>query len=217
MLVENTQRNILFEETNETKLVGLKISGGADSAIVGYMLSKWIKEYRNDIKIVPITTIHAEKPFQEIYSKRVIEFLRNVYGDIFLEHQINTAKKGALYISKQQELVVHAHSNLGVKVTFNGITQNPPPKIVKRMTPGGPTDNRVGPQPSRNDHARFPLININKKGVAELYTKFGLMDSLFPITRSCEAYNYWPDYDVDNHCGRCWWCQERQWGFGRLV
>ena len=36
--------------------------------------------------------------------------------------------------------------------------------------------------------ARVPLANIDKKGVAELYNTLGVMDTLFPITRSCEAW-----------------------------
>ena len=55
-------------------------------------------------------------------------------------------------------------------------------------------------------------INIDKKGVAELYDYFGLMDTLFPLTRSCED---WTD-DFSAHCGKCWFCLERLWGFGKL-
>jgi 7-cyano-7-deazaguanine synthase in queuosine biosynthesis len=35
---------------------------------------------------------------------------------------------------------------------------------------------------------------------------------IFPITRSCESWTN----DFSKHCGECWWCKEREWGFGRL-
>ena len=40
MIVKNTQQDIIFD-TKKTK-IGMKISGGADSAIVLYMLSKYV-------------------------------------------------------------------------------------------------------------------------------------------------------------------------------
>jgi 7-cyano-7-deazaguanine synthase in queuosine biosynthesis len=58
-----------------------------------------------------------------------------------------------------------------------------------------------------------PFRNIDKKGIAELYEKFGLLDTLFPITRSCELTTT----DFSEHCGTCWFCEERKWGFGRYV
>jgi len=41
-----------------------------------------------------------------------------------------------------------------------------------------------------------------------------LLDSLFPITRTCEENAY--DPTIVPHCGECVWCQERLWGFGKL-
>jgi hypothetical protein len=51
----------------------------------------------------------------------------------------------------------------------------------------------------------------------DIYEKYNLMDTLYPVTRSCEwvSYTNWPD-PGNNHCGKCWWCQERVWGFGKL-
>ena len=58
-----------------------------------------------------------------------------------------------------------------------------------------------------------PLINIDKKGVREHYVTQGVLEELFPLTRSCETHTT----DFSEHCGECWFCRERQWGFGRLV
>ena len=58
-----------------------------------------------------------------------------------------------------------------------------------------------------------PLINVDKKGVAEHYTRLGVLEELFPLTRSCEVHTT----DFSEHCGECWFCKERLWGFGRYV
>ena len=83
MIFANSQQNIILEEDIDVKTVSLKISGGADSAIIAYMLCEYITKERPDIKIIPITTIHSEKPFQEMYSKRIINWLTNKFGNVF--------------------------------------------------------------------------------------------------------------------------------------
>lgn len=55
-----------------------------------------------------------------------------------------------------------------------------------------------------------PYYNLNKKDLAKMYEDQGLMDSLFPVTRSCEDDNL-----LTGHCGKCWWCCERKWAFGK--
>ena len=59
--------------------------------------------------------------------------------------------------------------------------------------------------------AYSPLINHNKKSVAKLYKALGVLDTLYPVTRSCET-----DEHPGSHCGKCWWCGERKWAFGYL-
>jgi len=59
-----------------------------------------------------------------------------------------------------------------------------------------------------------------------MYKELNLLDSLFPITRSCEYDIYWqtnseewkkdvPDPGI-GHCNKCWWCKERKWGFNNV-
>jgi len=59
--------------------------------------------------------------------------------------------------------------------------------------------------------AYIPLFNHNKKDIAKLYKHLDLEKTLLPVTRSCET-----DEHPDSHCGKCWWCQERIWAFGNL-
>ena len=80
MIFKNSQQDINIEEPNDVKVVSLKISGGADSAIVGYMLSKYVAEERPDIKIIPLTTNHPKKPYQGVFAPRIINFYKDTFG-----------------------------------------------------------------------------------------------------------------------------------------
>lgn len=216
MKFKNSQQDIFIDLNDTVKKVSLKISGGADSAIVGYMLCKYVTIERPDIKIIPITSIHPTKPYQEIYAKRVLEFLRNEFGDIFTKHYVNTAKNADDYVDAQDRVWQEADSIESIDCNFSGITSNPPIDIMEKHHEAGPDDDRNGKKFPVTHRASYRhLVNIDKKGVAELYESLGVLDTLFPITRSCEAHDYQPHYDIDKHCEKCWWCMEREWGFGR--
>jgi len=63
------------------------------------------------------------------------------------------------------------------------------------------------------------IEELNKKVVSYFYNHFDLLDSLFPLTRSCEAEMHETSYftkdcfEVRHEEKYCWWCRERRWGF----
>jgi len=63
-----------------------------------------------------------------------------------------------------------------------------------------------------NAAAVFPFGKTDKKEVAKAYNYYNMMDRLYPHTRSCEDFT-----DKVEHCGHCFFCAERMWGFNRLV
>ena len=220
MIFKNSQEDIFIRIPDRVKTVSLKISGGADSAIVGYMLCKYVTEERPDIKIVPVTTIHPGKPFQEIYSKRIIDWLTNKFGNVFGKHYVNKCNGASDYLTAQQRLLKEAYVNENIDRNYSGITSNPPLDIVNTFRDkkgnliNGPVDDRNGKDfPVYKNYSWKHLANIDKKGVAELYETLGVMETLFPLTRSCEAYAHESHYNIDKHCEKCWFCMERFWGF----
>ena len=216
MIIKNSQQDIVIDTTK--KRIGVKISGGADSAIVMYMVSKYVAEELPEATIIPITVNHKGKAYQEIFAKQVVNFCKEEFGDIFGQHQISMNNTPEEYISEQQRLVKSLYKNREIYCHFVGITKNPPNEIYSKWEKAGPSDDRdagVTRDTIRDDNKIFlPLININKKGVCELYEQFSLLDTLFPLTRSCEIFTE----DFSKHCEtECWFCQERYWGFGRYV
>ena len=218
MIVKHSQQDVNINIRPFFNKVGFKISGGADSAIVAYMISKYVTEERPDIKLIPITVNHEGKAYQEQFAKGIVAHLKEEFGDIYGEHEVGYCPEGPQYITSQDALVQSLYSSRKIQCHFVGITRNPPNEAMDIIGWNGPADDRSPGEklrPTQNgDGTSFkPLVNIDKKGVAELYETLGVMDSLFPLTRSCEDFTD----DFSQHCGECWFCKERFWGFGKYT
>jgi hypothetical protein len=106
--------------------------------------------------------------------------------------------------------------NKTISCIFFAITANPPTDVV--FTAQGSEQSNRDPSTIKKEieHDGFlyqPFVNKDKKTIADIYKQLNLMETLFPVTRSCEQIGKLEYYD---HCGKCWWCEERQWGFGRV-
>jgi len=232
MLYWTEQDTYQFSDLSKVKHIGIKLSGGADSAIVSYMLFKTIEEGKYNTKVTILTTVHEQKAFQKVYSDKVLMWLIKEFPNVQIgEHLTNTCPAIKIgqklwgsteYSTKQEDLLDQAYE-LGIERHYNGITANPPIEVYKtfyskigELLIGGVPERDIKYQEQFNNNPRQPgyrpLINTNKQGVADLYKQYGLTDTLFKQTRSCEA---WTD-NFDKHCDDCWFCKERKWGFGRL-
>lgn len=219
MIFKTTQDTYNFESLSEVKRIGIKVSGGADSAGVSYMIFKTIHEQNLDTEVVIITTDHSDKPYQRIYSNKIISWLRKEFPSVkVIAHLTNDT--GTLDYSDAQDVVLNkAYNELQIERHYNGITQNPPREISKQFEDesiGEFDETRFGKFAQWNgdyNHPGYrPFINTDKKGVASIYEQYNLLDTLFLETRSCEEITH----DFSKHCGRCWYCKEREWGFGKL-
>ena len=224
MLFENSQDNWEINLPDNLKTLGLKISGGADSAIVCYMVAKYVTEESPDITIHPITAVASTKPFQQIFADKVLRKVESLTGITFATHQYRTIDSTTVekYISEQAELVDDVYASQGIQRHFSGLTANPTAEDApllydgKHALPGsyGPDDTDRSKGSEKKDNTFRPLINVDKRGVAEHYIRLGVLEDIFPLTRSCEENNV---YTFEKHCEDCWFCRERQWGFDRLI
>lgn len=220
MFINHSQDSLDIKLDNSIKNVGLKISGGADSAIVGYILSKYVAEERPDITIIPITVDQEGKAFQITFAKRIVEFYKQEFGNIFGKHytSFSPLPESENYIKTQDTLIKSLYEQKIIDFHFAGITLNPPtgsiPDHIYKMGWIDPPDRKrtENKNPIYHTNRCTPLVNIDKQGVAELYRTFGVINTLFPLTRSCESYTN----DFSFHCDSCWFCAERKWGFGKL-
>jgi len=227
MFIKNSQQDIDFNVPDNLFNIGIKISGGADSALLCYILAKYKAEERPDINIHPMTAVNILKPYQLIFSKQIIKFCESEFDVKFSEHHtLDPAMEGPELAAAQQKLLDNLYSSKIIDCHALGITANPiedettacmfedPNLRDTERDRTGTLNQTLFLHPNNLFKSFRPFANIDKKGIAELYEHFGLMDTLFPITKSCEGYT---DSWDSPHCGKCWWCMERQWGFNRLI
>jgi len=228
MLFETSQNNIIIDIPQQFTKIGIKSSGGLDSTILTYMLALYKRDERPDIDIIPVTLIESTKPFQFMYSSMSLQKISQLVGITFGTHYFNMVHTHL--ISKgQDDLLMSLYDNKILDCHYIGVTLNPPidaftnqggvdPDRV-RLPAGEKYPSRIVKNKGRNVNYQ-PFVNIDKKGICELYKSLDVLDVLFPLTHSCEMTHgeYLMQLDVSRHCGKdeCWWCQERLWGFGRL-
>jgi len=189
---------------------GIMLSGGADSAVLFYILMKYSK---TPIKVYTLAS--AEKFRANIdVTKRLIDYCMREFDVKQLVHHIQ-------YEPAQTEQVLFRDAvkdvtEQKIKVLYTAITKCPP----REVTDGFKEKNTVAEErdPSKQ-HPEYifarkiyrPFYNLDKADIKNLYDELGILDTVFPLSRSCESL------EIDTgHCGKCWWCEERQWAFGRL-
>ena len=226
MIIELSNKSVEWNFPEDYKYIVMKISGGLDSAICFYMLCKYIREERKDLSVIPMTHNDWKKPYQVKWSKKIIEWMKKEFPDVTIhEHETSQLEHGMDYIKGQardkRAILKRLHSEgRPASVTIHGQNMMPDAKVQEDWHWGGPNsdDERDKIQdPWKPEWHMFrPIINLNKKEVAELYQKFNLQDTLFNQTRSCENSSAEITQNFETHCGECWWCKEREWGFGKI-
>ena len=107
-----------------------------------------------------------------------------------------------------------------INVIYTAVTANPPKDIADNFltSVANSEHNKRDPliyRPISDGNWCTPFVNTNKIKIAEMYESLGLLETLFPLTRSCELIT--SNSNFLGHCGNCWWCRERFWGFKRLI
>lgn len=211
--------------------VGIWLSGGADSAMLCYLLAEHIKRTQRGVKIQPLT-IDYKRPFQNIgvqVKDKIAELLDA--GDIFLDHIVYHPESEWTADELSNEFHKRNYENFKenkFQVLFSGISTNPPQQVQEGFKWGilDSVEKKRGEGVAKTTSRYFvetvdgvdyefleikPFFEMNKKDIAEIYADRNLLETLFPLTRSCEKIG-----TVTGHCGECWWCEERQWAFKRL-
>lgn len=212
---------------------GMWISGGADSAVLLYMLVTYLRDSNRDSKITLFTCANDEKlRWNASTAAAVIDRVIQLTGTTAIDkHQI-------IYRDRQAVEYFHAVDdwafNSGtIDILLSGKTLNPlnGGSVIVEDSYGRQRDLGADPYRARDRenpteppfHAHEvkafynPFLHVDKKLVAAAYDRWDLRQTLLPLTRSCEAL---PKTDEDGStiipppCGDCWWCLERKWAFG---
>lgn len=215
----------------KVEVIGIWMSGGADSSLLCYLLAKKIRDEDLPYKIQPLTVQKRPNIFESIPVRNKIAELLGA-EHIFQDHIIyNAPKEGwktenylSMFASKNRENI----RNNKFQILFSGITTNPPIEVqqnfqwgvledVEKKRGTGVIKDTIRYFTESEDNKEYeffeskPFFNIDKKIIADLYKENNLLETLFPLTRSCEDRTY-----LTGHCGKCWWCEERMWAFRKL-
>lgn len=240
MIEVKIDEDVVIHLPNLNGNIAVRVSGGADSAILLILICDQIRKLnlQGEVTIYPALCTFPNpgtygKEIIKLASEQVLLFAREAYPDIRIKDQIQypitsskdmslemvrsiylkELKTGFRYMLKQE---------YNIDLIFEGSNRNPSYQEALEFDSEWIEDDvwnfRMSDRDSENDSIasmNVPFWKINKKQIAKIYEYYNLTDTLFPLTWSCESkkeHNGWWTY----HCGKCWWCKERMWGFGRL-
>ena len=205
--------------------VGISLSGGADSSLLFYILMKYAP---GPIYVFSCgngnTNNHEPASAIRVINHCITQFNRN---DVYFH--AHWVKEKTIKNMFAREVI----KSCNVSVLYNGFTRPPPEGAIVnfdqegRIAVGGVDHKQTLPTywtKDNNDLIRnifgvdaggekpmyTPFINVNKQQLSQMYSSLEIHD-LYSITRSCESLTL-----TTGHCGKCWWCKERIWGFGYL-
>lgn len=186
------------------------------------------RPWQNDISIKVFNKLKTM--FPNIINERHTNFIAPKLEDknvkLLVNDQIKTASQ--IQNSNFNEYMLYAHDYNAI---FNATTHNPYTEIVNQ-SPGERTVNHEEATVSHLVLEKYgiygvflPFKFVDKSWIIAQYHLFDILD-LLEITRSCEgsvtsnpikhvvpdifSYKNNPNVKVPE-CGRCYWCQERNW------
>lgn len=174
--------------------IGLLLSGGLDSAGLGYLLvhGRNLLGTNNSFEyiILPSTDgalTHAMNVADWLDSKAKVQAKRHVMGKPELHH---TQRVGSALKEAMRQLT-------HIDLFLNAANKTPDEDV-----PGGPLRfNSINPK------VYLPFFTYTKDELVRLYIKHDL-DALFKITHTCTE-------TTNTRCRICWQCKERAWAFNK--
>lgn len=222
------------------KNIAISVSGGADSALLTYLLCLQVTD--TTIHIINNIRCWKTKPWQQDDIRNVITYLQNKFPNItfklhtnFVPPELEWGDKGRTIVDEYGKLVsgdtlelrawaeyVCFHNN--VDAYYNGVTRNPKDVSFSGM------DTRDIDKTESNKHLEYmihmgkhvyhPFRFIDKSEIVKMYKDLRIMD-LFNLTRSCEGTFDKIDYATYTKgqyvpiCKECFWCREREWALNK--
>jgi 7-cyano-7-deazaguanine synthase in queuosine biosynthesis len=238
ILTDQHGQTVDFKIPVKYKKILVNVSGGADSALLLYLIVKYVQNNIKDAEVNVMTLANrAKADWNARKAADVIHYVitRTNFQNFNMHYTFYRDEQEMHYFEETQKDLFEQN-----KFDFfaHGTTANPQGDVfVSNIdnTIVNLKDNALSDRDPRNynfidEHEhngkKFavmnPWYNVDKRFIAEQYDKFNLRKDLLPLTRSCEVRPrhlgisdkvYGKDFE-NTPCGKCWWCLERKWAFG---
>lgn len=218
--------------------IGVKMSGGADSTILFYILCKTIRDCELDVNILPVTQVYLDRPanaatvcmlVNKIEKMLDVDFILDplIYYSGRLNNNWEEWHDAMLF----QEGIVDQLYNARTAVPKDPISDSIPParnpfreyptreRILSRtfheeeFWKTGDVSHLPLPEDIPVYWREQPFVNVDKRFVAEMYRFNNVEHTLVPMTWSCIA-PFSETKGFTKPCGGCFWCKEKEWAFG---
>ena len=202
--------------------IGMKLSGGADTALLLYLFAKEISERNLKFNILPYT--FNDKPDRFIVAQMILNEIKTVFPTVrFKKHQYGDISppyrkvfdKWALKLTQENDIVFFTNAtNLPAPEEAITINKELAEFVGTREAPRN-YDTQDLERIGINDIPEYsPFKNVDKRFTAQVYEDEFLLETLFPLTRSCLGSAEVTDYH-EKPCKMCYWCEEKYWAFGQ--
>ena len=194
---EGNKREVEIKLPENKKRIGVMLSGGADSAILLYLLAMEQKMSNTDHELIPFTVARPDGAWD--YVKPIVDKINSMLG-ITLPDPVQVGDATLHHSQQGRSGEKEARANYGIEHCFYGSQQHPPVPMP-------------GEYPARPDKIELPGTTIpfallDKSHTLGLYEVFQAWP-LIELTHSCTA-------QTQGRCGECYNCKEREWAFDEL-
>lgn len=214
---------------NNWKRIGISLSGGADSALLAYLI---LKNSNADIFFTTQIRMWKTRPWQRYVAKEVVDWFRERFKNKILhlenfvppemeEPNTTCIKDEYGKLKSGNRIILRAHNEFvghtyKLDAWYAGVNLNPTESFD-----GALADREFPTIPPVLEHmgipVHHPFVNVQKDWIIRQYMNFEIGE-LLEITRSCEGefeninYTNYVPYQKVPICGKCFWCKEREWG-----
>ena len=221
----------------------IRLSGGADSAILLYMICDTYEKQELQLNLWPITVIHGVRNWQSYHAQLVLDYMMEKFPDVnWKTHEVIKCmnpggkpnnKNANNYVDDQESLIDKVIAEYaGSAAVFNGVTANPPEEIGEKYWGSSKVfgekvwDVRekhrdwkfiADRKPIEDDSAR-KLVHVNpfiQHHKGHVAKLYYDYGLVDDLLPLTRSCEGW-DYMTANYsktCGECWWCMERKWAF----